>query len=387
MAKWQESAQGFDKIDKDAGIIYGVRVIGTQSRNRREYPADVLKANRGKYEESRVYVDHNRKASERSIRDKWGQLREIRVADDGGLIADLHFNRHHPMTPQLIEDAERFPKTFGLSHTASGDEEKRGGRNVVTSIDEVFSVDLVSTPATTNGLFESEGEMTTVGKLLESNAGKVKFAKVLLEGLKLFKEEGEDGMMDPMAAPAEAPAGASPEDQVDAAFKAAVMAVLDDETLDAAGRMAKIKAILQAQEKAETALSGEAPGSSAGDGSTSGPGGGEEEPMSEALKSLQAQVATLTEENQRMKTRDACSKLLTESGREPTDVRVSALARMPEGERKTLIESWPKDRVVPGSAPAGQGKRPAASPSVITESTDPVTEYPKDSKSFIEALR
>lgn len=387
MAKWKESAHGYDRIDKDAGIIYGVRVIGTTSRNRRDYPADVLKANQGKYEESRVYIDHKRKAGERSIRDKWGQLESIRVGADGGLEADLHYNRFHLMTPQLIEDAERFPKSFGLSHTASGDEEKRGGRNVVTSIDEVFSVDLVSTPATTNGLFESEGEMSTVGKLLEANAGKVKFAKVLLEGLKRFKEEGEDGMMDPMAAPAEAPEGGSAEDQVDAAFKAAVMAILDDETLDAAGRMAKIKAILQAQEKAEAALSGEAPGSGAGDGSASGPGGGEEEPpMSEALKSLQTQVANLTEENTRMKTRDACSKLLVESGREPVEVRVSTLARMPEGERKALVESWPKDRVDPAMLRESHKARPKSSPSVLQESVDE-TKYPASSEEFIKSLR
>lgn len=387
MARWKESASGFERIDKDAGIIYGVRVIGTQSRNRREYPADVLKANQGKYEESRVYIDHKRDKGERSIRDKWGQLREIRVGKEGGLEADLHYNRAHPMTPQLIEDAERFPKSFGLSHTASGEEEKRGGRNVVTSIEEVFSVDLVSTPATTNGLFESENDMgTTVGKLLEQHAKKVKFAAALLEGLKLFKEEGEDGAMDPMAAPMDAPAdGMSPEDQVDAAFKAAVMAVLDDETLDAAGRMAKIKAILQAQEKAETALSGEAPGSGS-DGSTSGPGGGEEEPpMSEALRSLQAQVATLTEENQRHKTREACTKLLSESDRTVTDVRLAALARTPEADRKALIESWPKD--AKAAATAGNGQRPKASPSVITEETDPAIEYPKDTKSFMESLR
>ena len=386
MAKWQESATGYQTIDKEAGIIYGVRVIGTTSRNRRDYPADVLKANRGKYEESRVYIDHNRKSAERSLKDKWGQLREIRVGADGGLEADLHYNRHHPMTAQLLEDAERFPKSFGLSHTASGDEEKRGGRNVVTSIDEVFSVDLVSTPATTNGLFESEGAMSTVGKLLEQNAAKIKFAKVLLEGLKLFKEEGEDGMMDPMAAPAEVPeGGGSAEEQVDAAFKAAVMAILDDDSLDAAGRMAKIKAILQAQEKAEAALSGEAPGSGSEE-SAAGSGGGEEEPpMSEALKTLQAQVANLTEENTRMKTRDACTKLLVESGREPIEVRVTTLAAVAEANRKALVESWPKDAVPLGQRDTAK-PRPKSSPGVLQESAGG-TEYPKSPEDFIKALR
>ena len=387
MAKWKESAQGYDRIDKEAGIIYGVRVIGTTSRNRRDYPADVLKANQGKYNESRVYIDHNRKAGERSIRDKWGQLREIRVGAEGGLEADLHYNRFHSMTPQLIEDAERFPKSFGLSHTASGDEEKRAGRNVVTSIDEVFSVDLVSNPATTDGLFESEDDMLTVGKLLESNAAKHKFAKVLLEGLKRFKEEGEDGSMDPMAAPVDAPAeGASPEDQVDAAFKAAVMAVLDDSALDAAGRMAKIKAILQAQEKAEAALSGEAPGGPAGD-AESGPAADGEPPMSESLKTLQAQVANLTEENARMKTRDACTKLLVESGREPSDFRIDTLSKLPDASRKPLIESWPKDRVTAESVNESRKARPKTSPSVLTESADVEEKYPTSSEDFIKALR
>ena len=47
------------KIDRDAGIIRGVRVIGFESVNRRRYPKAVLEAAAKKYEGADVNLDQS----------------------------------------------------------------------------------------------------------------------------------------------------------------------------------------------------------------------------------------------------------------------------------------------------------------------------------------
>lgn len=395
MAKrWLESADGYDSIDEAQGIIRGVKVIGNSSKNRREYPDATLLEAKSKYEGVRVYIDHKREGGERSVRDKWGVLRDVRMAEGGGLQADLHYNREHSLTKFLLEDARRFKDTFGLSHSAAGDEKREGNRNIVTAITEVYSVDVVSDPATNRGLFESEGIVKrTVGQLLESNKARVKVAAILLEGLKKFKEAEGDGMemaADPMAAPMDMPEESSPEDQVDAAFKAAIMAILDDEQLDTSGKLSKIRAVLGAQDKAKTAISGEGGGApSEGGGEGEGDGEGEDKMAESVVKKLQAEVASLREENTRVKAEKACRGLLESAKREVTDVRMAALLRTPEGDRKALIESWPERKANLDEEPETR-RRPARSPSKFAESTeggDGVTEYPKTPEDFRKAVR
>lgn len=56
----------------------------------------------------------------------------------------------------IVEAAQRNPRRFGLSHHAEGRVVQRQGKSVVESIESVKSVDLVQSPATNQGLFESQ---------------------------------------------------------------------------------------------------------------------------------------------------------------------------------------------------------------------------------------
>jgi hypothetical protein len=156
----RESQSGYERIDKDAGIIYGVKVLGPQSRNGRVYEAEAIANALPLYEGVSVNLNHQRiepKAQvqqDRRIEDRWGVLKNARLKD-GSIYADLHYLKTHPATPQLIEAAERFPETFGLSHDAAGDEQVIDGKRRVVELLDVRSVDIVADPATNNGLFES----------------------------------------------------------------------------------------------------------------------------------------------------------------------------------------------------------------------------------------
>jgi len=148
------------RIDRAAGIIYGVKVCGLTSQNRRSYAERALRDAVPLYEGVRVNVDHPSRKDphgERRFVEGFGILRAVHFEPNRGLFADLHFSTAHPLAGHVLECAEKFPNSFGLSHNAAGETVRRNGRDVVESISDVVSVDIVASPASTEGLFESTG--------------------------------------------------------------------------------------------------------------------------------------------------------------------------------------------------------------------------------------
>lgn len=142
-------------IDKENGIIYSVRICGKFSRNNRYYSEQVLRQAIPLYEGVKVFIDHS-PGGDRSVLDVVGVLRRIRFEDDA-LHGDLHLRRNGRHFEEVLELAEGFSGMVGLSHVADGDCRMRGGREEVLSITEVFSVDLVTNPATNAGMYENTG--------------------------------------------------------------------------------------------------------------------------------------------------------------------------------------------------------------------------------------
>lgn len=159
------------RIDRQAGLISGVKILGAESRNNREYsPAALREAlDRRLYEGRPVNVDHV-EGQRRSYRDRIGRLQNVALKEDG-IYGDLHVNAAHPMAEQLFWDAEHAPENVGLSHDARGKTAVRGGKVIVESIELVRSVDLVADPATTAGLFESEAEAAEVSNPTHQHGG------------------------------------------------------------------------------------------------------------------------------------------------------------------------------------------------------------------------
>ncbi|MEW4564673.1 hypothetical protein AB1K70_19185 [Bremerella sp. JC770] len=145
------------RIDRNAGIIYGVKVCGNKSKNGRVYPSHVLEAAAHVYEGVAVYLDHGQMpGDERPLEAHFGNLRRVRM-ENGELYADLHYLKSHAAAEAVLERAERFANNFGLSHDAEIYSNMDAGVQRVTKIMSVASVDLVTHPATNEGIFESEG--------------------------------------------------------------------------------------------------------------------------------------------------------------------------------------------------------------------------------------
>lgn len=161
------------RVDRDAGVIHGVKVLGWNSSNKRRYQKEAVEraVRRGLYEGVRVYIDHQKPGdtTPRSSRDFIGVLRGAKVGEDG-VHADLHYNRKSHFVEEVLEDVERGLGGYGLSHEAeAGDCEYRDGVQVITEIAEVTAVALVANPATTKNLWEGTAvAKTTLRAYLES---------------------------------------------------------------------------------------------------------------------------------------------------------------------------------------------------------------------------
>lgn len=215
------------RIDRDAGVIYGVKVLGRYSRNNHglteavngsEYSPTCMRAALADYEGAKVKLNHppdrSKPGAERDVDDTFGVLRNARIeSDDDGIRADLHYLRTHRKAPEVLEDVERQLGLWGLSHNASAARERFDAgtkRLVIEELAQVRSVDLVDKPATNRNLWESEYRTvsTSLRLLLESRLPKL--SKVRQPWARLLLED--DAMAPMMDAPAEAPAEGGDED-------------------------------------------------------------------------------------------------------------------------------------------------------------------------------
>jgi hypothetical protein len=230
------------RVDEVNGVIFRVKVLGRFSANSHgmagatngtDYGPCMAKA-RSLYEGQRVKADHperGKAAHPRSVTDTLGVLKNVVVEGDErgepAVWADLHCLTTHPLAPRVIEDAKKGMGAFGLSHNASslpsGERLDRANRRlVIEELAVVRSVDLVDRPATNRTLWESQSVKTTLRELIEDlklTPRRAKRRKALLE---------DAGMGAPLDAPMDAPpADADPAEGISAAFKAAIMSVID----------------------------------------------------------------------------------------------------------------------------------------------------------------
>lgn len=154
-------------VDREAGIIKNVKIIGFVSDNKRKYSPKSLKAAIPLYEGIKVNINHPAKPNDpRKAEDRFGKFVNVRFVEGEGLYGDLLYLKSHDMANSVCEAAERqeLNDAFGMSHNAQGKGSvgKDGFFNV-EEITEVRHVDLVADPATTKSLSESKstGEQET----------------------------------------------------------------------------------------------------------------------------------------------------------------------------------------------------------------------------------
>jgi hypothetical protein len=165
LQEFVDSASQQLRVNHDAGVIRGVKLLGLDSRNGRRYRENALIEAIGLYEGAKVNINHPKghPLSPRDYQDRLGVVRGVQFRAGAGLFGDLHFNPRHALSEQLVWDAEHAPQNVGMSHNVLARTKQEGSGTIVEAITKVQSIDLVADPATTNGLYEQIGGLEKSG--------------------------------------------------------------------------------------------------------------------------------------------------------------------------------------------------------------------------------
>jgi hypothetical protein len=182
------------RVDRAAGVIRGVKLLGLASRNGRRYRESALVDAVGLYEGAKVNINHPKghPLSPRDYQDRLGVVRGVNFRAGDGLFGDLHFNPKHALSEQLVWDAEHAPQNVGMSHNVLARITRSGDETIVEAITKVQSIDLVADPATTSGLYEHAGSVAAGGPPAASATGEPPVATLdtlTLDGLRASRPD------------------------------------------------------------------------------------------------------------------------------------------------------------------------------------------------------
>jgi hypothetical protein len=401
------------KVDVDKGIIYGAKIVGLQSRNLgRTIGLDPAKFNGAvdepysysktglqsaipMYEGAAIRIKHpkskltpdGRRVSLEATSDipLAGELRNVVMREDG-LYGDIHLLKSHPLAALILETAQRMPGKIALSHNADGVPVLKNGRAVIEEILAVKSVDIIDDkPGTTNGLFESHQETETVKRTIKQIVGSVPAGtkgRKLLEAMCDQSTIGAPGKIAEMEM--DGPVDAAPESQISDALRAVFMSVIDDDSLDSAGKLAKLKELFKMKDKIDGVTAPDAAATPEDDM------GGDDD-SAETEESLIGKIADpaakkllekFKAESDSLKAKDHARALLESAKREVTPVRLSAVTKCAsDTERKQLIETW----AVFEPAPARVVRRPDRSAPLVESAAGGAST--ETSEQFIKSLK
>ena len=156
------------KVSSD-GKMKGVHLLGYKSKNKKNgkeygYTTEAVANAAPSYKGLSIYINHDHENPSRNLEDKIGIVEEAYVVESIGLCGDVQLNTGHPMYAAVKWWAEHSPNDIGFSHTAEARFDM--STNNYTEIRNPKSVDLVATPATTNGLFAAVKESAVTEGLI-----------------------------------------------------------------------------------------------------------------------------------------------------------------------------------------------------------------------------
>lgn len=162
-----ESYTGKVRVDREAGIIYDVLMLGTESRNGITYPDSTRAAAVPLFEGLKANLSHGDDRTMKGLRRprdfqvRIGKYKDVRNTPDG-IRGNLKVLKSHPWANVLFDAAEEDADMFSLSPVMVGMVNETTNPNVCVKIKEARSVDIVTDGGTTKSLFEemeeAEGE-------------------------------------------------------------------------------------------------------------------------------------------------------------------------------------------------------------------------------------
>lgn len=204
--KYRDLFEQDNQVDiSEPGLIKNVVLAGPISKNGRKYKEAAYRKGAALYNGRAVHINHGGKA--RTAEDRFGTIEGAYHAPGNRVRGNIRYLESHPMKDRVLEDIKKGLNCYGCSHVIDGVGTKQNGTTFIEEITEVDCVDIVTGAATVKGLSEQllrEAEEPTP----EGDA-----ATAMQQGLEMQ-----------------------------------IVAVIRDANLDTAGKLAKIEAILTANE-------------------------------------------------------------------------------------------------------------------------------------------
>lgn len=176
-------------VDREEGMIRGVKLCSKHSKNNREYTRNALEDLTKLYEYLPIRIDHDEKGYLKTV----GSVQKTEMNRiDYEIRGDISLNKGHPAYDQIMEDAEHRPHLLKLSHEipARGYQATRKGDKLV--VDRVHKVDcfaIVTNGGVNNSLFEGK----------EDEDVEIKSLAELKEAMPALYEELEKAMREDVA--------------------------------------------------------------------------------------------------------------------------------------------------------------------------------------------
>jgi len=172
-------------FDKKNMIVHNVVFLGPNSSRGYTYKEEAIQEALPLFEGATMYIDHQseesvEKGDVRSVHELLGQAKNARVVGDK-VRGDMHLVNTADIRNNIFPIMEHFKDQIGNSLAGFGEKVKENGKEVVVKITHVNSIDLVTRPGTTSGLFESRKKNSDKNK----NGGNTKVTiEEILEALK-----------------------------------------------------------------------------------------------------------------------------------------------------------------------------------------------------------
>lgn len=155
------------KVDRENCVIRDVKITGIVSKNRRNYPIEMLRSKVPLYEGKWVNVDHAPSSisasprglppsnTVRSAADKIGRIKGVYDKPDGLYATEFKYNPKHEFAETMLWWAENDPEALCFSQLVRGPGKDEKDGSVTVEVAEVLSIDIVGSGGTTKGFYES----------------------------------------------------------------------------------------------------------------------------------------------------------------------------------------------------------------------------------------
>lgn len=149
------------EFDDDALIVRNVTLLGPISMNGHTYTEEAMREAAVLFEGIPQYIDHPAEEGgefNRSVRDLFSKAHNVRyIASENKVRGDMHLVDTPEMRKEIAPRMKHFKEKIGNSHVVFaqfGEKQEGSDMPVIAHITDALSVDLVTDPATTKGLFE-----------------------------------------------------------------------------------------------------------------------------------------------------------------------------------------------------------------------------------------